>query len=81
MKKIIKLINNERLAAKTAPSKACTSGAVDICYIVDSAHCSTYAYDDCDKDYSACHAGADDICITNKDHDIGCSGAGEVDLE
>lgn len=80
-KKLIKLINDERLNAKITSAKAdCSGGAVDICTVsnYDNADCSTYAYDKCGKDYSACYDGADDVC-TNVDADTPCSGAGVED--
>lgn len=79
-KKIIKLINNERINTKISSMKAayCDNGAIDECTFVDNAQCSNFAYDDCGKDYSACYDGADDVC-TNVDSDAPCHGAGAED--
>lgn len=78
-KRIIKMINNERLNSKIVSSKACSPGAEDHCNIgYDFAECTTYAYDECGKDYSACYNGADDIC-NNVDNNAPCHGAGEHD--
>ena len=41
-KKVIKLINNERVNAKIASQKACSGGATDICVYQDNADCATY---------------------------------------
>lgn len=78
-KRIIKMINNERLNSKIVSSKACSDGAKDICNVgYDFADCTAYAYDKCGKDYSACYNGADDIC-NNVDNNAPCYGAGEQD--
>ena len=80
-KKLITLINNERTNIAINSAKAqdlCTVGAEDTCYTnVDHAHCTTYAYDYCGKDYAACYDGADDVCY-NTDTTV-CSGAGAED--
>ena len=83
MKKIIKLINDERLNASIQSQKAdnnadCSEGANDVCYYIDSAGCSTYANDVCNKDYAACIEGAQDICTNYRDIDL-CIGAGNYD--
>lgn len=65
-KKLISLINNERTNIAINSAKAsddCTVGATDFCSTnEDYAHCTTYAYDYCGKDYAACYDGVDDIC-------------------
>ena len=80
-KKLISLINNERTNIAINSTKAtvyCTVGAEDICYTnVDHAHCTTYAYDYCGKDYAACYDGADDVC-SYTDTTV-CSGVGAED--
>ena len=80
-KKLISLINNERTNIAIHSAKAsddCSPGATDVCYTnEDHAHCTTYAYDVCGKDYAACYAGADDVC-SNTDTTV-CSGAGAED--
>lgn len=79
-KKIIKLINNERLSIRISSQKGCAIANSDICHVVnaDKKACTTYAYDECGKDYSACSQGADDIC-TVYDSGISCSGPGSED--
>ena len=80
-KKLISLINNERTNIAIHSAKAsdsCTDGATDIYYSDENhAHCTTYAYDVCGKDYAACYAGADDVC-SYTDTTV-CSGAGAED--
>ena len=79
-KKVIKLINNERLNTRISSTKAlgCYNGAEDTCKWVDDARCSNFAMDDCGKDYAACRNGADDICY-NVDETI-CVGPGVDDI-
>ena len=78
MKKVIKLINNERKNAQILSQKAtgcitedecantsvdiCTGGATDACIFIDAAHCSHRATDDCIKDYRACSFEQYDWC-------------------
>ena len=80
-KKLISLINNERTNIAIHSAKAssyCTDGAKDICYTDENhAHCTTYAYDYCVKDYAACYDGADDVCY-NIDTTV-CYGPGAED--
>ena len=80
-KKLISLINNERTNIAINSAKAqdhCTVGATDIYYSGENhAHCTTYAFDSCGKDYAACYDGADDVCY-NTDTTV-CSGAGAED--
>ena len=55
MKRIIKLINNERLAAKIQASKACVVGSYDYCTTnVDNGTCTQNSYDLCNKDHAGC---------------------------
>ena len=79
-KKMIRLINNERINTKIASQKACSTGADDHCVYEDNAHCTTYAYDYCHKDYAACRNGADDVCYANYDYTV-CVGPGTEDSE
>lgn len=64
VKKMIKLINNERTNSKIVSSKACDETSTDICHRdgYDFAQCSVYSYDECYKDYSACYNHAADVC-------------------
>ena len=65
-KKLISLINNERTNVAINSAKAsdvCTVGATDFCSTnEDYAHCTTYAYDYCGKDYYACSNNMIDVC-------------------
>ena len=88
-KKLIKLINNERINLSIKSQKAvepddnahCKDDSVDICVYVDNAACSIYANDQCGKDYAACMEGAWDLCTAvAKDVDL-CIGAGVADIE
>ncbi len=81
MKRMIKLINDERIKAGLASQKGCTVGATDTCYSFDQADCTAKAYDACEKDYAgcsgeetndicsvdyaACFNGYDDVCSTD----------------
>ena len=82
MKKIIKLINNERLNSAIVSKKAdeCTTGSYDYC--TNQAHdvsaCTTMSYDYCGKDYTSCREHAYDLC-TQVDDDRPCSGEGASD--
>ena len=77
MKKIIKLINNERMSAKIASISACSVGAIDICHQLDYAHCTTHAYDYCTKaDYGMCSNWEDDVCGI----DYCTSGTSQIDV-
>lgn len=74
MKKLVKLINDERkintILSQTA--ETCVSGARDVCLAIDHAKCSLYAYDFCSKkDYAGCSEGADDTCSIDTDACIG----------
>lgn len=72
MKKIIKLINNERtnpvISAKKAD--ACDAQSTDTCYSLtaDFGDCYNHSYDVCNKDYAGCHSESYDYC-TNIDED------------
>ena len=78
VKKVIKLVNNERTNSKLASQKACGAGSVDSCPVsYDYADCTTYAYDVCTKeDHAGCYNGADDVCTIDN---YACSGAGAED--
>ncbi len=84
IKKMVKLINDERLNPKIASKKAtepdtCDSTSVDVCNVADYSDCTVYAYDWCNTDYRSCTEGADDYCFGNYDTDL-CSGPGESDM-
>lgn len=79
VKKIIKLINNERLKIKINSSKACDANSSDTCApYYDNASCYVFAEDSCTKDYAGCSEGANDIC--NYDyHSEYCIGPTAID--
>lgn len=77
MKKIIKLVNNERHNPQVSPAKGCESTSIDVCTFADYADCFTYAEDRCGKDYTVCSEGANDLC-GNKDY-TACVGPGGYD--
>ena len=88
-KKLIKLINNERTNLSIKSQKAvelddnadCKEDSLDFCAYIDNAACSTYANDQCNKDYAGCMEGAWDICTAvYRDTDL-CIGAGVSDIE
>ena len=80
-KKLVKLINNERVNSKLVSEKACSTDASDYCVYIDMADCTTDALDHCYKDYAACHEGADDVCTYNYDYSDNCIGVGVEDTE
>ena len=81
MRKIIKLINNERTNEKIQSKKAtydnacCEADSVDICAVVDYVACTAYAIDKCNKDYAGCTTEAWDIC----DRDFTVCSSGQYD--
>lgn len=83
MKKIIKLINNERTNLTIASKKAdvaCDNTSIDYCGYVDRGGCAVYAYDKCDSyDLAACFEGAHDHCETKNYDTEACYGVGTVD--
>ena len=64
IKKILKLVNNERKDSKLVSHKSCDATSVDSCPIsYDYADCMSYAYDMCIKaDYAGCYNYSDDVC-------------------
>ena len=70
-KRVIKLINNERMDCKIASAKACSGAAIDICRIesYDFAECSVSATDVCVKDYAGCTSNAFDYCGGSNGYD------------
>ena len=73
MKKIINLINNERINTLIHSKKAvtdnaaCYNGAADICSYIDNDGCSIYAHDNCQKDYASC-VGVESVDICSIDY-------------
>lgn len=83
MKKIIKLINNERINIKVRSAKAtydppCDSTSDDYCSEVDNAICTIGSYDLCVKDYAGCTNHSTDYCATVYDYNA-CHTAGTTD--
>ena len=74
MKRIIKLINNERKNAKFCSQKGCDATSTYECISIDAARCLIYAYDKCSKDYEACMRHAEDVCLYIDDSGLGCTG-------
>ncbi len=68
-KKVIKLINDERLNVKTTSAKGCDVEQNDHCYNLDAAQCWFGAYDTCaTKDLAACiNNGTNDVCFFEYD--------------
>ena len=78
VKKILKLVNNERVNSKLVSQKACDATSKDVCPYVDNAECTTYSYDKCTKeDYAACYNYSDDTCTS----DFYPCHNGEADIE
>ncbi len=83
MKKVIKLINNERMNNKVTSVKAdvtdiCAGTAIDICTLSDNATCTVGATDLCVKDYAGCSRQAVDYCAPEYDVQA-CMGYGTTD--
>ena len=69
IKRIIKLVNNERLNTKAISGKSCETGT-DYCYpgVEDSAHCMSNSIDICViKDAAACYESSKDVCAMVED--------------
>lgn len=79
MKKIIKLINDERINVKIQSSKSCDTISYDLCAVYDGTSCASYSYDKCNKDYAACTGGATDTC--EKDYASCYDGAYDICTE
>ena len=62
IKKVIKLINDERVVLKRASAKACDATSTDICHEIDNAYCIVNSYDVCTKDFAACSYDSEDYC-------------------
>ncbi len=82
MKKIVKLINNERNNKAMLSQKAqdkCDSTAHDYCPSIDYGICSLYATDVCSKrDYAGCAEGAQDKCSIDT---YACIGSNTYDID
>lgn len=64
-KKIIKLINNERMNRKVSVRKACDATSTDICTEYDCGVCTVSSTDICLKDIGGtCVENAHDYCPT-----------------
>ena len=68
VKKMIKLINDERVNAKAVSAKSCDETSQDYCYSGDFAECQVYSFDVCGtKDLAACYSHSQDVCIGEMD--------------
>ena len=78
IKKIIKLINDERLKTTAMSGKSCDSGSTDHCYSQDQSECVIHSIDICVvKDSAGCYIGSEDVCAQVEDT-YACHG-GQVD--
>lgn len=66
-RKMLKLVNNERINRKIESGKACDSTSIDICALenYDLAECTLGAYDLCVKDFVGCKGDKMDYCGPN----------------
>ena len=71
-KKLIKLINSERINSNIVSNKACEDYSTNICTAKDYATCVVNSYDVCSKDHAACFNNSYDYCNTYRDTDL-CS--------
>lgn len=79
VKKIIRLINNERTGFKNFSGKACEDTSFNRCQVLDAATCTVNSYDVCTKDYAACYNKGYDFCDTTTiDYDA-CVGSYDYD--
>lgn len=69
-RKIIKLVNNERINRRIESEKACDASSQDVCAEVnnDFAECTLGSIDLCVKDYAGCSNGHIDYCPSVKDY-------------
>ena len=93
-RKIIKLINNERVNRKVSVRKACDATSIDICEEFDfqsctvsstdicikdlQGACANSSYDSCTRDYVGCDNASNDYCAALSDVS-GCIGANMTD--
>ena len=80
-KKIVKLINGERVNRALTASKACDATSTDICAEknYDYAHCTVYSTDLCVKDYAGCTEHTIDYCSGYQGRDFNACGYGVDD--
>lgn len=64
VKKLIKLINSERVDRGVVSRKAdeCIGLSSDFCRLEDHATCTVNSYDVCGKDYAGCYNYSYDYC-------------------
>lgn len=64
VKRLVKLINDERNYRNIVPAKAlgCTGFSTDSCVEKDNATCTVNSYDVCGKDYAGCYNYSYDYC-------------------
>lgn len=78
IKKIIKLVNDERLKTTETSGKSCDPGSTDYCYSKDNAFCTVYSVDICViKDAAGCIGGSEDVCA--KEWDTSACTGGQSD--
>ena len=61
-KRVIKLINNERLSTNIASVPTCDDTSINNCERLDLALCTVNSYDACGKDFYSCSADKTDYC-------------------
>lgn len=81
MKKIIKLINDERLNRKLNSGMACDSTSKDSCAIEDHAGCTVFSEDYCGKDFAGCTNNSFDYCGESGGRDFYACHSGENDFQ
>ena len=77
-KKMIKMINNERVNAKLTSQKACDADSYDVCTYQDEAACAVNSYDKCGKDFALCYSNSYDLC-NGTDLDACINGTHDID--
>ena len=67
-KKIVKLINDERLNSKAISGKGCDESSTDHCYSFDDGDCTNHSIDICAiKDWESCDFYSQDVCLKASD--------------
>ena len=67
-KKIVKLINDERLNPKAISGKGCDESSTDHCYSFVEGHCAVQSIDICAiKDWESCTNNSQDVCLLTSD--------------
>lgn len=80
-KRIIRLINNERMGRNKISVKACDATSNDVCAVEDNAACTVYSYDLCVKDYAGCKNYSVDYCSgPNGEDTVACIAPNSSDI-